>query len=212
MAIDAGGPDRTVLPPPAPRLPAARSARATRTPRRTGRRRCRWPPPQGAPNVLLIVLDDVGYGHLGCYGGPDRHAEPRQARGRRAALQQLPHHRAVFAVARRPAHRPQPPRHRPGGHHRGRHRLPRQLRQHPEERRHDRRDAEAERLQHDGARQVAPGPVHRLHGGRAVRPLAAGDGVREVLRLPRRRDRPVGAAAGPGQPRSSIRPTRRATT
>ena len=26
--------------------------------------------PEGAPNVLLIVLDDVGFGHLGCYGGP----------------------------------------------------------------------------------------------------------------------------------------------
>lgn len=33
-----------------------------------------WPPepapPAGAPNVLLIVLDDVGYGQLGCYGSP----------------------------------------------------------------------------------------------------------------------------------------------
>ncbi len=31
-----------------------------------------WPavptPPVGAPNVLVIVLDDVGYGQLGCYG------------------------------------------------------------------------------------------------------------------------------------------------
>lgn len=26
-------------------------------------------PPAGAPNVLVIVLDDVGYGHLGCFGG-----------------------------------------------------------------------------------------------------------------------------------------------
>ena len=26
--------------------------------------------PQDAPNVVLVVLDDVGYGHLGCYGGP----------------------------------------------------------------------------------------------------------------------------------------------
>ena len=26
--------------------------------------------PAGAPNVLLVVLDDVGYGQLGCYGGP----------------------------------------------------------------------------------------------------------------------------------------------
>ena len=31
-----------------------------------------WPPepaaPPGAPNVLVIVLDDVGYAQLGCYG------------------------------------------------------------------------------------------------------------------------------------------------
>ena len=26
--------------------------------------------PEGAPNVLVIVLDDVGFGHLGSYGGP----------------------------------------------------------------------------------------------------------------------------------------------
>ena len=25
---------------------------------------------EGAPNVLFIVLDDTGYGHLGCYGSP----------------------------------------------------------------------------------------------------------------------------------------------
>jgi len=33
-----------------------------------------WPPtptpPEGAPNVLMIVLDDVGYAQLGCYGSP----------------------------------------------------------------------------------------------------------------------------------------------
>lgn len=32
-----------------------------------------WPAPnratEGAPNVLFIVLDDTGFGHLGCYGG-----------------------------------------------------------------------------------------------------------------------------------------------
>jgi arylsulfatase len=35
-----------------------------------------WPAPtrakDGAPNVLFIVLDDTGYGHLGCYGSPIR--------------------------------------------------------------------------------------------------------------------------------------------
>jgi arylsulfatase len=33
-----------------------------------------WPAPgrakQGAPNVLFLVLDDTGFGHLGCYGSP----------------------------------------------------------------------------------------------------------------------------------------------
>ena len=33
-----------------------------------------WPAPlrakDGAPNVLFIVLDDTGFGHLGCYGSP----------------------------------------------------------------------------------------------------------------------------------------------
>ena len=27
-------------------------------------------PSEGSPNVLMIVLDDVGFGHLGCYGSP----------------------------------------------------------------------------------------------------------------------------------------------
>ena len=31
-----------------------------------------WPdppkPPEGAPNVVYIVIDDTGYGQLGCYG------------------------------------------------------------------------------------------------------------------------------------------------
>ncbi|OOK73488.1 sulfatase family protein [Mycobacterium kansasii] len=33
-----------------------------------------WPalkrPAEGAPNVVFIVLDDTGYGHLGCFGSP----------------------------------------------------------------------------------------------------------------------------------------------
>jgi len=33
-----------------------------------------WPetvqPPKGAPNIVFIVLDDVGFGQIGCFGGP----------------------------------------------------------------------------------------------------------------------------------------------
>ncbi len=33
-----------------------------------------WPEPnrakEGSPNVLFIVIDDTGFGQLGCYGGP----------------------------------------------------------------------------------------------------------------------------------------------
>src|SRR5262249_46219287 len=33
-----------------------------------------WPSPiraePGAPNVIFIVIDDTGFGHLGCYGSP----------------------------------------------------------------------------------------------------------------------------------------------
>ena len=28
--------------------------------------------PEGAPNVLLIMGDDIGYGHMGAFGGPAR--------------------------------------------------------------------------------------------------------------------------------------------
>lgn len=61
--------DRTVLPPPAPDFKG-----------RIGQNykdsQPDWNPalplqaPAGAPNVIVIVLDDVGFGHLGCYGGP----------------------------------------------------------------------------------------------------------------------------------------------
>ena len=41
-----------------------------------------WPEPrrakEGAPNVLFLVLDDTGFGQLGCYGSPIRtpHSRP----------------------------------------------------------------------------------------------------------------------------------------
>jgi arylsulfatase len=51
--------------------------RATTFPGRMGRTvedsESAWPAPirakAGAPNVLFIVIDDTGFGQLGCYGG-----------------------------------------------------------------------------------------------------------------------------------------------
>ena len=40
-----------------------------------------WPEPnrarEGAPNVLFIILDDTGFGQLGCYGSPIETPESR---------------------------------------------------------------------------------------------------------------------------------------
>jgi hypothetical protein len=45
-----------------------------RVERTVGESEAAWPAPlrvnEGAPNVLFIVLDDTGFGQLGCYGSP----------------------------------------------------------------------------------------------------------------------------------------------
>ena len=91
-----------------------------------------WPvrpePPEGAPNVVLIVLDDVGYAQLGCYGSDiDTPNIDRLAAAGRAP-RQLPHHGAVLADAQLPADRSQPPLERDGSRRRPRDGLPRLLR------------------------------------------------------------------------------------
>ena len=72
-----------------------------------------WPErataPAGAPNVLLIVLDDVGFAQLGCYGSDIATPEHRRAGGAGLRLAELPHHRAVLADPVVPADRAQPP-------------------------------------------------------------------------------------------------------
>ena len=80
-------------------------------------------PPKGAPNVLVILIDDVGFGASSAFGGPVPDAERREAGGGRAEVQPLPHHRAVLADAAGAADRAQPPLGRHGRHHRDRHRL-----------------------------------------------------------------------------------------
>ena len=121
----------------------------------------------------------------------------RRAAGRgRAALQPVPHHRAVRADPPGAADRPQPPLGRDGQHHRDRHVGAGQQLGAAEHQGAAGDDAEAERLLDRAVRQVprgagladlADGPVRRL----AVRRRR----VRDVLRLHRRREQPVGPGA-----------------
>ena len=77
-------------------------------------------PPAGAPNVLVVLLDDVGFGASSAFGGPCATPTAERLAGERAEVQPLPHHGAVLADAPGAAHRAQPPLGRHGRHHRDR--------------------------------------------------------------------------------------------
>ena len=100
--------------------------------------------PSDAPNVVFIVLDDTGYGHLGCYGSPiaTPNIDALAADGLRYA--QHEHHRAVLAVAVVHPHRPQPPLESPGVPDQRFDGLPRLRRLHPVRERLPLRDPAAE--------------------------------------------------------------------
>ncbi len=163
-----------------------------------------WPegptPPAGAPNVVLVVLDDVGFAQLGCYGSDiatptidglaadglrltNFHTTALCSPTRACLLTGRSHHRnglgrvADLAVGF------------PGLQRRGAQgeRLPV-------------RDPPAARVRHLRRGQVAPDPGRRDVHGRAPPQLAPGPGLRPVVRLPRRRDPSVRAGAVPRQP------------
>ena len=66
-------------------------------------------PPKGAPNVLIVLIDDCGFGAVERIRRPDHHADRRAAGEGRAEVQPLPHDRAVLAHAPGAAHRTQSP-------------------------------------------------------------------------------------------------------
>ena len=95
--------DRTVLPVPEPEPAPITELDA---------RKAKAPPrfqvkaPKGAPNVVVFLLDNVGFGDLSTFGGPiqmptlDRLAKT-------GLLQQFQSPPAVFAQPHGPAYRPQ---------------------------------------------------------------------------------------------------------
>ena len=156
-----------------------------------------WPPrivpPKGAPNVLLIMLDDAGYGAQSTFGGdhPDAGARPDRQGG--PALHAVPLGGALLADARRADHRPQPSLGAFRHGRRGGDRLSRLRLDHRQGHRDDRRDPAAERLRDVVVRQEPQRAGWHGDPGRAVRPVADRHGLRVLLRLRRRRHEPVAA-------------------
>ncbi|MGY3648179.1 hypothetical protein ACVWW2_003470 [Bradyrhizobium sp. LM4.3] len=111
--------------------------------------------PKGAPNVLVILLDDYGYGASSTFGGPipmptaDRLAYPR------FALHSVPHDSHVCADARGAAERTQLALRQHGHDRRDGDSHARLYRRAPAGYRAAGRDAQAERLQHRALRQDA---------------------------------------------------------
>ena len=65
-----------------------------------------WPDapkrPKGAPNILVVLFDDVGFSDFGCYGSPIATPTIDAIAGRRPALHRLPYHRDVLRPRARP--------------------------------------------------------------------------------------------------------------
>ena len=54
-------------------------------------------PPAGAPNVLIILIDDAGFGSASAFGGPCQTPNAEKLSARRIEIQPLSHHRTLLA-------------------------------------------------------------------------------------------------------------------
>ena len=129
-------------------------------------------PPKGAPNIVLILIDDAGYGQFGTFGGQVPTPALDSVAKERPALHALPHHGAVLADARGAAHGAQSSLDRQRRDHRSGDRLRRLHRHHRQGRRHHRRGAAPARLRHVVVRQESQHAGLGDEPGRAVRSLA----------------------------------------
>jgi hypothetical protein len=160
----------------------------------------KWPEipqrlPKDAPNILIVMLDDVGFGVAETFGG-EVHT-PTLSKLAEEGLRYNAFHTTSICSPTRAAlltgrnHTRVGLRH----HRRACGRLRWLHRSHSQYRRNHRRGAQGVRLPHLRFRQVAQHPGHRDHGNGTQRPLADRLRVRILLWLPGRRDFPVGAAS-----------------
>ena len=117
-----------------------------------------WPPnivpPKGAPNILLIMTDDQGYGISGTFGGVIPTPTMDRARGDMGLrYTAVPFDRPLFTLAGGDHYRPQPSLRRLRGHRRTGHRLSGLRLHHRRRQRHHRRNPERKRICHILVRQ-----------------------------------------------------------
>jgi len=102
----AGKLDRTVLPIPEPTYPPITELdgrKATPPPRFEVKA------PEGAPNVVIILIDDMGFGMSSAFGGPIHMPTVDKLASEGPRCNQFPHHRPILADAGCPTQRSQPP-------------------------------------------------------------------------------------------------------
>ena len=155
--------------------------------------------PDDAPNVLIVLIDDAGFGGPDTFGGAIRTPTLTRVAQNGSGLQPLSRHRGVLADSCRAADRAQPS---PGGLRIGLRvpgPVPGLLVGQAAQLRCAAADPARQRLCHGRIRQVALDPGQRPGGGGAVRQLAAGLGLRPLLGIPVRRRGPVRPDHHPGQ-------------
>ena len=167
--------DRTVLPIAEPKPPTYKEldARNAKPPARFEVKA-----PKGAPNVVIVLIDDVGFGGPSTFGGPIR--TPTMDRLAQEGLRFNNFHTTALCspTRNRAQDRTQPPHREHGLDHGDRDGVPRQHRAESEQRGAAGGDAAAQRLQHRRLRQVARN--RRLGNQRVwpVRSLAHPSGLR----------------------------------
>ena len=171
-------------------------------------------PPESAPNVLIVLLDDVGFAASSAFGGPID--TPTAERLAADGLKYNRFHTTALCSPTRQAllTGTKPPRSRHGRDHRDRDLGARLQLDPPEHVRAARRDAEAERLLDRAVRQVPRGARLGDEPDGPVQRVADRLGLRALLRLHRRARRTSTRRRSTATPSrsSSPRRRRRATT
>ena len=160
--------DRTVLPIPEPKRPPITEIDVRKA---TAPPRFEIKAPAGAPNVLIVLIDDMGFGHVQRVRRSHSHADGRATRRQWIALQPFPYDRALLADPCRITERPQSSHEQHGRDHGILDCVSRQYREPTEQCRAAGRDVAAERLQHrlSSARTTRPRLGKSAH---PVRPTA----------------------------------------